>query len=665
MLPLWLLIFVGIQPLPLAAQETAPNILDMSLEELMKVEVDSVYGASGYKQRVTDAPASITIVTADEIKRYGYRTLADVLSSVPGFYITYDRNYSYLGVRGFSRAGDYNSHILLLVDGHRVNDNLYDEAFIGTDFPVDIDLIDRVEVIRGPNSSLYVASAFLGVINVVTKRARDASGLTASGVLSSYGTYTSRLTYGHQFENGLAMLLSGTYYDSHGQDRLYFKEFDTPRTNHGIAEDLDGDRFHQVFSKLSYSGFTLEGAYGSRGKNVPTASFGTIFNDPAERTVDARGYLDLKYDHSFGSDWGYVGHVYYDNYKYNGTYPYDYSESGGPGRVLNHDIGDGQWWGTDFALSKKIRENQTFIVGSEYRDNFQQYQSNYDVQPFTQHLNDHRTSTIWGVYAQDEIRLRRNLVLDLGLRHDHYSTFGGTTNPRGALIYTPIEKTTVKLLYGQSFRAPNAYELYYTSPGQAANPQLKPETVKSTELIVEQYFDSHFQLAVSAYYYPIRGLIGTETDPVSRNSSYQNSQRVDLKGTEITLTRQSPTGLESGISLGFQDAKSLGSGGRLTNSPRVLSQANLSVPLLHKKLFASMNLRYVSTRRTLAGSDAGAYVVPNFTLFSQKALKGWEVSASMYNAFDEIYSDPASGTQQQDIIFQDGRNFRLKFTYRF
>jgi outer membrane receptor for ferrienterochelin and colicins len=212
-----LFLVVGAAGRLLAQDKQAPgNLMDMSLEELMKIEVDSVYGASGYKQKVTEAPASVTIITADDIQRYGYRTLADVLRHVPGFYVNYDRNYSYVGVRGFSRPGDYNSRLLLLVDGHRVNDNLYDEAAIGTDFPVDIDLIDRVEVIRGPNSSLYVASAFLGVINVVTKRVHDAKGLTASGAVASYGTYTSRVTYGHQFESGLAMLLSGTYYDSHG-----------------------------------------------------------------------------------------------------------------------------------------------------------------------------------------------------------------------------------------------------------------------------------------------------------------------------------------------------------------------------------------------------------------------------------------------------------------
>jgi outer membrane receptor for ferrienterochelin and colicins len=177
---LFSILFTGAGAGRLEAQTAkAPSdLMDMSLQDLMKVEIDSVYGASKYKQKVTAAPASITIITAEEIKRYGYRTLADILRDVPGFYVTYDRNYNYVGVRGFGRPGDYNSRILLLVDGHRINDNIDDQAFIGTDFPVDISLIDRVEVIRGPNSSLYVASALLGIVNIVTRH--DISGVTVS-----------------------------------------------------------------------------------------------------------------------------------------------------------------------------------------------------------------------------------------------------------------------------------------------------------------------------------------------------------------------------------------------------------------------------------------------------------------------------------------------------
>ena len=226
-----------------AAQTTKPqpDVLDMSLEDLMKVEIDSVFGASGYQQKVNTAPASITIITADEIQRYGYQTLADILRNVPGFYVTNDRNYSYLGIRGFGRTGDYNSRVLLLVDGHRINDNIFDQALIGTEFPLDIDLIDRVEVIRGPNSTQYVASAFLAVINVITKSTRKQDGLTASGEVASYGTYRSRLTYGHEFNDGLGMVVSGSYYDSAGPGRLFFPAFDSPASNNGIAQNVDSD----------------------------------------------------------------------------------------------------------------------------------------------------------------------------------------------------------------------------------------------------------------------------------------------------------------------------------------------------------------------------------------------------------------------------------------
>src|SRR3984885_1084908 len=188
-------------------KDETPNLLDMSLEDLMSIEIDSVSGVSGFKQKVTEAPASVTIITSEEIQRYGYRTLADILRNVRGFYVSYDRNYSYVGVRGFGLPGQYNNTIALLIDGHRLNDNIFDSALIGTEFPIDVDLIDRVEVIRGPNSSLYVASAFLGVVNIITKRGQDLQGVNVSGEVASNGTYQGRISYGKKFDNGLELLL--------------------------------------------------------------------------------------------------------------------------------------------------------------------------------------------------------------------------------------------------------------------------------------------------------------------------------------------------------------------------------------------------------------------------------------------------------------------------
>jgi outer membrane receptor for ferrienterochelin and colicin len=122
----WLIIF-SLPAIPAAAQETN-DLGQASLEELAKIQV---YSASKHLQSTSDAPSSVTVITADEIQKYGYRTLADILESVRGFYITYDRDYSFVGVRGFGRLGDYNIRTLVLVDGHRINDNIFGEAYVG------------------------------------------------------------------------------------------------------------------------------------------------------------------------------------------------------------------------------------------------------------------------------------------------------------------------------------------------------------------------------------------------------------------------------------------------------------------------------------------------------------------------------------------------------
>ncbi|RDH89571.1 MAG: hypothetical protein DIZ77_04645 [endosymbiont of Seepiophila jonesi] len=277
--------------------ETEFADLESSLddEELLFGDIPSVFSASKYEQKVTEAPARISIVTADEIQRYGHRTLMDVLNTLPGFQTSYDRNYSYTGARGFGVPGDFNTRILMLVDGHRINENIFDGVVPDRGFVVDIDLIDRVEVVRGPASSLYGSSAFFGVINVITKRGRDLQGAEVSVATGSQESYQGRISYGERFDNGFEMLLSASGYDSEGDDRLYYPEFDDPASNNGIAENVDDANNRNLYAKLSYGDFTLSGVYEEYEKGVPTASYETLFNDSRTRTWEGRVYLDLKY----------------------------------------------------------------------------------------------------------------------------------------------------------------------------------------------------------------------------------------------------------------------------------------------------------------------------------------------------------------------------------
>jgi len=643
---------------PGTAEPPAPAGEEMILFQ----EIPSVYGASKYDQKVTEAPSSVSIVTAAEIKKYGYRTLADVLRSVRGFYVTYDRNYSYVGVRGFGRPADYNNRILLLIDGHRTNDNIYDMAFIGTDAILDVDLIDRVEIIRGPGSSLYGSNALFAVINVITKRGRDLKGAEISGETGRYDTYKGRLTYGDRYQNGLEAIASGTGYDSKGRS-LFYPEYDTPATNNGVTDHTDYDQYHSFFTKASFSDFTLEGAYSSRIKGIPTGSFGADFNDPTNKTRDERGYVDLRYEHNLDSQTAITARIFYDYYEYNGWYAY-YTDP--TVNALNRDWGYADWLGSEVKLSARLFDINRVIVGAEYTDNNRLQQKNYNVTPSLTYLDDHRSSTIWAGYVQDEISFSKQWILNVGGRYDHYSTFGSTLNPRAALIYNPVEKSTIKLLGGTAFRAPSPFELYYQSSSNASNPDLLPEKIKTYELVYEQYLGDHFRATASGFYYKINNLINqTETFPGSGVTFFENLDKVESRGFELELENKWNNGVEGRISYTLQRTKNEDTNEVLSNSPEQLAKFNIAVPLMRDKVFAGIEEQYMSKRKTRDSDYTRDFYITNLTIYSSRILKGFELSLSAYNLFDTKYGDPMSADFRQQTIMQDGRTYRMKLTYAF
>jgi outer membrane receptor for ferrienterochelin and colicins len=489
------------EPQSSATQPVEPT--DLGLKELMEMPIPVVEAASKYEQKITEAPASVTIITADDVKKYGYRSLADILQSAPGLNVTYDRNYAYLGVRGFS-VGDFytrNSRVLVLVDGHRMNNSLTDGAAIGTDFILDIDLIDRVEVITGPGSSLYGNNAFLGVINVITRKGRNmaGNGVEASAEAGSFDSYKGRVTYGHQFTNGVELLLSGTIYHSEGQDQLFYQEYNTAANNHGIAEKADGEDFKSGFGSIAFHDFSLEGGYITREKNNPTAQFLTDFNDSRLRTTDNRGYGTLKYAHEFPEVVDVTAQVYYDRQDISIVQPY-VKQSG----FLRKDEQAADWWGTELQLTKRLWERLTLTLGGEYRDDFSQTERFSDAKTGEDFGSYETNRQSCGVYLEGDFMIVTNLHLNAGGRYDQYGSFDPAFNPRTALIYNPFGQSVFKAIYGTAFRAPNFFEMYdYGTPAS-----LKPETITTYELVYEQgLLGNHLRSSVAGFYNQIDDLI--------------------------------------------------------------------------------------------------------------------------------------------------------------
>lgn len=644
-------------PAAAAPQQPAPDdpgsaLTELALEDLVNVKV---YAASKFVQDVAQAPASVTVIGADEIRRQGYHTLADILRGVRGFYVRYDRNYSYVGVRGFLRPGDYNGRVLLLLNGHRMNDTIFEQALLGTESPVDVSLIDRVEVIRGPSSSLYGTSAFFAVINIITRSGRSLGGGEVELIVGSQERRQGRFTAGGRTARGFEGLFSVSALGSDGNTRLYFPEFDSPPVSDGFALNADRDRASNIFASGTAGGFSAQAGLGSRTKVIPTAPFDTVFNDPRTQTRDVRGFADVQYTRRLDPRTTLDLRAAYDQYDYFGEFAY---ETG-----LFRDDGRGAWVTTEGTVVRRLGKH-ALTVGAEYRRNIRQNQSASDETG--QLLDDRRTSDTTAVYAEDEYRLNRRVLLNAGLRWDEYfGTFGGTVNPRVAVIVTPLERSTVKLLYGRAFRAPNPFELYYDQ--NALSAQLAPERLETYEVALEQRLTPRLQGSVSLFRNHASDLISQRAgdDDTIDGLYYRNGDGVVAKGIELELQGELPGRVRARLSQVFQSASTESYDRPISNSPRVLSAVVVDAPVPGTDAVVAFNATHIGQRRRVTqGEVAGAFVA-NLSISRRDQERGLGVGITIDNIFGAEYADPGSVEHRQETLPQDGRTATVRVSWRF
>ncbi|MDR4518385.1 MAG: TonB-dependent receptor [Nitrosomonas sp.] len=615
--------------------------------------------AAKYEQKQEQVAASASVITRNDIRTYGWRTVNEALASLPGIHATYDYRYEYLGTRGLGIPGDFNTRVLIMINGNRINDGTYDQGPVGRDLPLDIDMIDRIEFVPGPSSAIYGQNAMLGVVNIITRNGSDVQGVELS---TSYQTkermFQERVTFGKKFDNGTNAIASFSGLQARGADRFF--EFGDAGIS-GVARRQDGEDIKQAFARVTRGPLAFDFMYGNRRKDDPTASF---FSDPfSDVNVNDRHLrAQIQYDDNLANNTlNIFGRVFLGQYRF--RQPVFFSDE-----KLTVK-GPSDWHGGELRLLSTALPHHKLLMGVEYHNNTRIRQT-ATFQNFIspeQNVNIRSSVVRIGVFLQDEWRMTDTLSATIGLRYDYNKWIGSRLSPRGALIWQATPKTTLKALYGRAHRSPNAFEREFDDgASQVANPGLHSEWIDTAEFVADYRPQHNLNLRASIYEWRMHNIITLGVDPITELLQYQQNQnKVIARGAELSFDKTWDKGVRLRSSLGFQDAEQ--GGVQRVNSPYFLGKVNFSFPIpLMSGLRAGYELQYNSERKTFDGTKTKDYLLSNLNLWTDvKWIKELQASLSLYNLFNENYRHPAAESNWQNSFIQPGRTVRFKLDFHF
>ena len=638
------------------AFQAVPAAQEKSLFE----ELPVVEAAALHAQTLAEAPASVTVITAGDIRKYGYRTLGEALASVRGVYVTYDRLYHYVGVAGFSIPGDYNTRFLVMLNGHPLTDNIYNSnGFFGQDFGLDMDLVERIEFIRGPSSALYGSNGILANINIVTKSPVDLNRFQGSSETGSFGENKVLFSTSQYLGAGANLLLSGSFFDNTGQD-LYFPEFDSPQTNFGRAIGMDGEKGYHTFVNLVWKDWNITAFFNNRQKKPPVAWSDSIFNDSGSRTRDSRNFVGATYTHGFAADRELRWRLYYDNYRYDDRFDYARSDGGLDDiRTLNR----GDWLGSELTYRFPLFQLGDLTLGTEANFELRNLQEGIQASPeynlFTEISQPDRS---YALFAQQEWDLSRRWKAYLGLRFDESVNFGHFVSPRLALVYQPSPKMVYKFVYGRPYRNPSTFEQDYDDRGysQLANPGLRKETAHTFEVSAERTLRRDVRLLVDFYHYRIGNMISASTLP-GNVQQYVNGAEDHATGIEVELSAKLAHDFEAAASFAFDAANQVTIDDRLPNSPRQVGKLRLAKSFFQNKLTLSAGTQYLSRRETSYEVVTRPVLLEDITFGTRGLHPNFDLRFGVRNLLNWHYQDPVYLAVDQ--MRQDGRSWFIKLIW--
>ncbi|CAK0745987.1 iron complex outermembrane recepter protein [Gammaproteobacteria bacterium] len=649
--------------------------------------------ATGNQQSLRRAPAVASIITAEDIKAMGARDLDEALKTVPGLHVAHTAGmyFSTYAIRGIA-GNPTNPQVLVLQNGIPVND-LYrgDKGESWGGLP--LENVARIEVIRGPGSALYGADAFAGVINIITKTAVDTPGTEFGIRAGSSSTWDTWVQHGGQLGpvNIAAYLRVGS---TDGIKETITQDRFTGSTNPSLAPGSVNNGYDAVDGSLDfgYDKWRLRTSYKLRDNLQSGAGIASAL-DPIGSEKSERIIADISWtDPQFSRDWGigFTGsYLHYSETAYFQIFPPGYSNLngtfpngmiGGPTRyqyqlrlstfasysgLIHHNLRFGTGHDDLNLYETGTHKNYLLTAGPPSPDLEFTSGAVTDYYNRQSHILPHRRNLDY-FYIQDEWNFARDWILTAGLRRDLYSDFGGTTNPRLALVWDVSLDLTAKLLYGKAFRAPSFNDQYGINPVGGGNPNIKPETVRTIEAAFSWQAHRDTQINLNLFRYKIEDVITLV------GATFTNTGRQDGEGMELETTWDIGRNLR--LTGNYAHQSSI--------DPVNRADAGLTP---HNQFYARTDWRFPNgwlfspqinwtgkTKRTVGDTRATvpSYNLVDVTLRTGTDKQHWELTALVRNLFDSNAFDPSIYDLGRKVAYipndlpLSGRTFYLWATYK-
>lgn len=626
-------------PLPPAEDEPSSSATVLAAAA---AEEDIVVGAAKREQSLGNVASAVTVVTADRIRRFGYRTVAEALAGVAGVYIQDMRLTNQVGIRGVQIPGGFNSRILVLVDGATVNEAWGAFGGVGWDGLVSIDDIARIEVIRGPVGAVYGTNAFFAIINIVTRGALE--GSRAWGRLG-VGTISGGVATAGFAQGGVDKQIRGSV--------LALKRIGEGATIDEIdpTRPLESDGGDALIAAVVG---TYGGSFGQLRayRSVREIPFAPYDSDPAKTPpVEIFNYQVLAeggHTREVSKRLTVTGRGYMNLYRY-----YD--------RIYNTDdvfldYGDARTFGAEVRGRYDLRADGKLGITAGAEANYNQTESrSYTEGDRANAVVVPLDFSIQGIYSELDGQPLPWLGFTGGVRFDNNTKIASRVSPRAALFLTNEEQYGAKLLYAEGFRNPSAFEGYFADGVDfSANPNIKPETVRSFEGVLWARPITGLSTRLSAFYWKARDVIEQLPDPADDTLlQFQNVGVYVTQGVEAEATYRTSGGW---YAFGGAALAKVGSGaagaaieyGAVGNAPKVTAAGGVSTPKLLERAHVSVAAVFVSRRQTRPdesgdplpsspgwlGLDATIYV-PD--------IKGFDVTLGVRNILGKHDEVPAPG----------------------